>query len=118
ELLPELVNSRVHSLKFEGRMKRPEYVATVIRVYRRALDRCLEDPENYYVTAEEKRQLAQIFNRDFTKGYYQHNPGANLISYQRPNNRGVYLGRINSVNHRQGLAQVKLEQPLNLGDGI
>lgn len=118
DLLPELVKSGVHSLKFEGRMKRPEYVATVIRVYRGALDRCLEDPENYYVTAEEKRQLAQIFNRDFTTGYYQSNPGANLISYQRPNNRGVYLGRINKINHRKGLAQVKLEQPLNVGDGI
>lgn len=118
ELLPELVKSGVHSLKFEGRMKRPEYVATVIRVYRRALDRCLEEPDNYYVTAEEKRQLAQIFNRDFTTGYYQSNPGANLISYQRPNNRGVYLGRINKINHRKGMALVKLEQPLSVGDGI
>lgn len=118
DLLPRLVRSGVQALKFEGRMKRPEYVATVIRVYRGALDRCLSDPENYRATAEEKRQLAQIFNRDFTTGYYLFNPGANLISYQRPNNRGVYLGRIGSINRRQGLAEVKLEQPLSLGDGI
>src|SRR5690606_13665571 len=94
DLLPELVASGVQALKFEGRMKRPEYVATVIRVYRGALDRCLSDPDRYRATQEEKRQLAQIFNRDLTTGYFQYNPGANLISYQRPNNRGLYLGRI------------------------
>lgn len=118
DLLPELVASGVQALKFEGRMKRPEYVATVIRVYRGALDRCLSDPDRYRATQEEKRQLAQIFNRDFTTGYYQYNPGANLISYQRPNNRGLYLGRIAGINSRQGLARVKLEQPLGVGDGI
>jgi putative protease len=118
DLLPELVASGVHSLKFEGRMKRPEYVATVIRVYRKALDRCLADPEGYQATSEEKRQLAQIFNRDFTTGYYHQNPGGNLISYQRPNNRGILLGRINKINAKKKLAAVKLDQPLNVGDGI
>lgn len=118
DILPELVASGVHSLKFEGRMKRPEYVATVIRVYRNALDRCLADPDRYQATLEEKRQLAQIFNRDFTTGYYHHNPGGNLISYQRPNNRGILLGRISRINAKKRLAAVKLDLPLNVGDGI
>lgn len=118
DLLPDLLASGVHSLKFEGRMKRPEYVATVIRIYRQALERCLEDPESYSATMDEKRQLAQIFNRDFTEGYFQQNPGGHLISYQRPNNRGIYLGRISKINPKTHLATLRLEQPLGLGDGI
>lgn len=118
DILPELVASGVHSLKFEGRMKRPEYVATVIRIYREALERCLADPENFKATTEEKKQLAQVFNRDFSEAYYRGNPKGDLISYQRPSNRGVYLGRIVSLDSEIGLATVKLAESLSLGDGI
>lgn len=118
DILPDLLAAGVNSLKFEGRMKRPEYVATVIRIYRQALERCAKDPEHYVAEFEEKRQLAQIFNRDFTPGYYLGNPGADLMSYQRPNNRGVYLGRIGEIQGKKGLATIKLEQPLGLGDGL
>ncbi|MBR0060702.1 MAG: U32 family peptidase, partial [Selenomonadaceae bacterium] len=59
ELLPKLIETGVTSLKIEGRMKRPEYVATVVKVYRDALDKKFSTPEDM-------RKLAQIFNRDFT----------------------------------------------------
>lgn len=88
ELLPEICRTGVSSLKFEGRMKRPEYVATVIRIYREALDRYKKNPESFSVWAEEQKELAQIFNRDFTTGYLLNNPGRDLMSYKRPNNRG------------------------------
>lgn len=118
DILPELLKIGIHSLKFEGRMKRPEYVATVIRIYRKALDRCLQDPDGFRATPEEKRQLAQIFNRDFTSGYYNGKPGVNLISIHRPDNRGLYLGKVDSINHKTGDVKVKLEQPLALEDGL
>ena len=90
DLLPKFVEAGVTSLKIEGRMKRAEYVATVVKVYRDALDK-------NSAAAESHRRLAQIFNRDFTTAYLEKNPGKNLISDSRPNNRGVLVGRVTAV---------------------
>jgi len=118
ELLPEICRSGVKSLKFEGRMKRPEYVATVIRIYRKALDRLQRDPEGFSVHSEEQKELAQIFNRDFTTGYLLANPGRDLMSYKRPNNRGVRIGRIEEIQSRGRMAAIKLDEWLRVGDGV
>ena len=59
ELLPKIISAGVTSLKIEGRMKRAEYVATVVKIYRDALDK-------NFSTVEDNKKLAQIFNRDFT----------------------------------------------------
>ena len=116
ELLPEVADAGAVSFKFEGRMKRPEYVATVIRVYRQALDKYLNDPNNYSVTKEDLTALEQVFNRDFTHAYLLNKPGADLMSFTKPNNRGVFLGRV--VGFEKGQASVKLEEDLSVGDGI
>lgn len=116
QALPELARVGVAALKIEGRMKRPEYVATVTRVYRGALDRYAASPGTYKVSSEEQRQLAQIFNREFTQGYLSGNPGCELTSHLRPNNRGLYLGRV-AARSAEGVA-VRLEGDLNLGDGL
>ncbi len=117
EDLTELKRIGVHSLKVEGRMKRPEYVATVIRLYRQAIDRIEDQPEGArLLTAEEHQELLQVFNRDFTRGYLQENPGGDLMSYSRPNNRGTRLGRV--VRLDSGRLALKLESALNPGDGI
>ncbi|MGI6065526.1 MAG: DUF3656 domain-containing U32 family peptidase [Bacillota bacterium] len=116
ELLPQLSDTGVNSLKLEGRMKRPEYVATVVRIYREVLDRLKADPDNFFVSQEEKKEIAQIFNRDFTTGYLLGHPGRDLMSYKRPNNRGIKLGRIEKVKGKT--ASVKLEENLAVGDGV
>ncbi|MBO4780015.1 MAG: U32 family peptidase, partial [Selenomonadaceae bacterium] len=108
-LLPRLVETGVTSLKIEGRMKRPEYVATVVKVYRDALDKkCSTD--------EDRRKLAQIFNRDFTTAYLEKNPGKNLISDMKPNNRGVPIGRVAEVAHDKIV--LKLSGKISAGDQI
>lgn len=120
ELL-QLVRAGVSALKIEGRMKRPEYVATVVRIYRQALDRACLDPEGYRVSEEEVRDLAQIFNRDFTTGYFYGRPGAlrarELMSHTRPNNRGLYLGRVLRTTAGGGVV-IRTRLPLRAGDGI
>lgn len=116
EHLPALIDAGIHSFKIEGRMKKPEYVATVTRIYRTLIDRALEG--NFYITEEEKYSLTQIFNRDFTTGYFIENPRRNLMSYKRPNNRGVLVGRVKIYDKKQQLAKIKLETPLRIGDGI
>lgn len=114
--LAELSEAGVASLKVEGRMKRPEYVATVIRNYRQVLDRL--DGGRVKGTAEEHGELAQIFNREFTSGYLFGAPGKDLMSYKRPNNRGILLGRVQKYDRSKGKVLIKLEAELAIGDGI
>lgn len=120
EELAELKRIGVRAIKIEGRMKRPEYVATVTRLYRQALNR-LENRsegsgEGPLLSPEEHQELLQIFNRDFTIGYLRENLGADLMSYSRPNNRGTRLGRV--VRLEFGRLSIKLEALLHPGDGI
>ncbi len=112
EHIPELIDAGVVALKVEGRMKRPEYVATVIRNYRQALDNL-----NKTVPEYTQKELLQIFNRDFTTGYYFEKPGPQLMSYQRPNNRGLRIGRVVKFNPPTNEVTVRLEEPLQVGDG-
>ncbi len=114
--LPELIAAGIASFKIEGRMKRPEYVATVVRHYRRLLDLALSN-QPFQAEPETERELAQIFNRDFSTGYFFGKPGRDLMSYQRPNNRGVKIGRIKSLGHNAGV-EIALEGNLALGDGL
>jgi len=116
--LPELIKTGISGLKIEGRMKKPEYVAVVVRIYREALDRYYDNPENYYVTERELTELAQIFNRGFTTGYLLGNPGRKLMSYGRPNNRGIFLGRVVGIDVKRNRARVSLKAGLQKGDGI
>lgn len=120
EELADLKRIGVHSLKVEGRMKRPEYVATVIRLYRQAIDRIADLPEDKpaapLLTPGEHQELLQVFNRDFTGGYFRENLGAELMSYSRPNNRGTRLGRVSRFE--SGRLAIKLEAALHPGDGI
>lgn len=118
EHLPDLARAGVGSLKIEGRMKRPEYVATVIRIYRAALDRLKASPEHYKVDKQELKELGQIFNRGFTTGYFYGRQGKDMMSFKRPNNRGIRLGRVTRASWAEKSVEILLEDALNLGDGI
>ena len=67
--IPEIIRSGVRAVKIEGRMKPPRYVAAVTDVYRRAIDSCYSG--NFRVTPEMRKQIAQSFNRGFTKGWFR-----------------------------------------------
>lgn len=114
-LLPEMISSGVSSLKIEGRMKSPEYVFAVVSVYRAVLDRieCGEDPA---ATAAELNQLAEAFSRGFTTAYLEGNRSNSMMSYQRPNNRGVLIGRVADVSGH--IAVIPAERELHAGDVI
>ncbi|RNC62933.1 MAG: putative protease YdcP [Candidatus Dichloromethanomonas elyunquensis] len=115
ENLAELQRIGVSSLKIEGRMKRPEYVATVIRIYRKALDAMtLENRPG--LDRKDRYELEQIFNRDFTSGYFYGYQGAEMMSFSRPNNRGTRAGRILEVKPNRLV--LKLENVLHIGDGL
>ncbi len=115
ELLPELIKAGVNSFKIEGRMKKPEYVAIVVNSYRKAIDAFYQ---NHLPPAEAEKELAQIFNRDFTTAYLLKKQGKLMISDRRPNNRGTLLGRVQKYDKKRGLAHLKLAEPLRCGDKI
>ena len=117
-ILPELIGAGVDSLKIEGRLKRPEYVACAVRIYRRLIDRYVEDPSGYFVSDDELFRLAQLFNRGFTEAYLGKNPRGTLMSRIRPHNRGIRVGTVTGRDQRAGRISVKLSGRLNIGDGI
>ena len=111
--LPDLITSGVSSLKIEGRMKRPEYVATVVRHYREAIDAYYN--RRRFDAKQADREITQIFNRDFTTGYYYKNQGRNLMSHTRPDNRGVFVADV--LKTEQKKVWIQLKDTLSVGDG-
>ena len=114
--LPALVASGVAALKIEGRMKSPEYVAMVTSVYRGALDRALADPDGFEVSPSEWERLEEAFSRGFTDAYLTGERGAPLMSYTRPNNRGVLVGRVTGMSG--GHVHVQLDRALDPADTL
>ena len=81
DLLPEMVQAEIDSLKIEGRMKKPEYAAGVVSVYRACLDRAMTDPDHYRVSEEEHRILYDLYNRSgFTDGYFHRRNGPEMMA--------------------------------------
>nr|QNO50006.1 hypothetical protein CAGMOKBG_00026 [Methanosarcinales archaeon ANME-2c ERB4] len=115
-ILPELIEAGIDSFKIEGRLKRPEYVACVTRIYRGLIDRYIKDPAGYFVTGDEARSLAQVFNRGFTGGYLTGNPRGELMSRMRPYNRGIPLGTVIECDRTR--LCIKLSGTLRIGDGV
>lgn len=115
-LLPRIISAGVSALKIEGRMKSPEYVAIVTGVYRAALDRAIVDPDGFEVTEAEQDALAEAFSRGFTTGYLDGIRDDRLIGYDRPNNRGVPVGRVASVTDRTVV--VAFDKAVETGDTL
>ena len=98
-------------------MKRAEYVAVVVDAYRRAIDQYLLNAEVNIGLTEDKN-LAQIFNRDFTQAYLFKKLGRKMMSDKRPNNRGVKIGRILNYDYNKQEVMIKLDEELRLNDII
>lgn len=98
----------IDSLKIEGRMKEPAYVANVVSKYRKALD--------HTVTEKDKDDLYKTFNRTYTKGYLFHEDKKDITNIQRPNNSGFEVGRISKT--MKDMYEISLTRTLNQNDII
>lgn len=98
----------IDSLKIEGRMKDPTYVANVVSKYRLALD--------HKITEEDKENLKKTFNRTFTKGYLFREDKRNITNILRPNNFGYEIGTISKMV--KDTYEITLTRPLNQNDNI
>ena len=116
EHLPELVAAGVASLKIEGRMKNPDYVFNVVRVWRRALDILRNGAWDAADVAALERELGRSFNRGFTDAYLRGRSGAELMSFERAINQGVRVGRLVAVGHEE--VTVELDAAVAAGDTL
>ena len=119
EFIPELIKAGVTSLKIEGRMKSPEYVATVTRIYRKYIDLAYDNSKPYVIDEKDKNDLLQVFNRGgFSSGHLSNEKNDKLVFEKRQNNMGIYLGKILKYNPSKGIITCKLENSVDLGDSI
>lgn len=118
DYIPELINAGVTSFKIEGRMKSPFYVATVTKIYRKYIDLALSD-NDYIISPEDRKILLQVFNRGMSSSGHLSNEGnRNLVFKEKPNNMGLFLGKIQKYNSKKGYITIKLNEPIEIGDTI
>lgn len=111
ESIGDIIDSGAYSLKIEGRMKRPEYVAGVVENYKKAVEKELFSTE--YNVSKGKRELLQLFNRGgFSTAYLHKNLGKDMMSFNHPRNTGLPLGRVEKTG------EILLKEDIAIGDGF
>ena len=113
-----LIDSGVASFKIEGRLKSPEYVATVTRIYRKYIDLYLNNG-NFKIENKDRIDLLQVFNRGgFSSGHLDELPNKDLIFKEKPNNMGIYIGNVANFNSDKGHVKLNLADSIEIGDTI
>ena len=125
EMLPDLIRADVASLKIEGRLKSPEYVANITRVYRQALDdlrftnddlRAPGNPLRKSEIVNRKYEMEMAFSRGLHTGWFRGIDNQKLVHARFGKKRGVYLGEVTRVQGEKVF--VRLQAPLKPGDGV
>lgn len=122
-LLPKLVATGIRSLKIEGRLKPPEYVAEVTRSYRQALDQIAETPNtasaaepSAVLVEQDLERLALTFSRGFSTGWLEGVEPRRLVPGNIMSHRGTQIGTV--IEIRRDAAVVRLTGAVRRGDGI
>lgn len=120
EHIPELISAGIKSLKIEGRMKSPYYVATVVRSYRMAIDEYLADPLNYRYDEKWLEEIKKASHRDHTTGFYFKKPTGNEQLYASSSYIRTYdfVGLVLDYNYDTGIATIEQRNRIFAGDEI
>ena len=123
EYVPELIDAGVDAFKIEGRLRNPGYAAVVSRCYREALDCCLDGSFTRERAQQWKGQMAAVYNRGFSTGFYFGVPGPDGLAVEKDMNassvRRQAVGVVQNYFVKQGAAAIKLmEGGLAVGDSI
>ena len=110
-----LIEAGITSFKIEGRMKRPEYVAIIVKQYREAIDAYFQkqNSKNY---SKQIKEMKQMFNRGFTGGYLLQDK--DLMADDYPGNRGIKLGSVLDYDKKRKVVKIKLIDKIKQGDRI
>lgn len=118
--LPELINSGLDSFKIEGRMKSVHYVATVVKVYRDAIDAYIADPQKFSIKAEWLEEVQKISHRAYTTGFYfnkttQDDQIYGSSSYDQTHD---FIGLVKSYDEKTSMAVVEQRNNMKVGQQI
>lgn len=111
----QLIDAGISSFKIEGRMKRPEYVATIVKQYRDAIDSYLNHQKIDDLNDRIKK-MKKMFNRGFTGGFVLNDD--NFMAKDYPGNRGIDVGKVVDYDKRRKKVKIKLIDSLKQGDRI
>lgn len=126
DLVGDLANLGVRSLKIEGRLKSAHYVAATTQTYRAAIDAAIEK-RPFEITHQQELDLAQSFSRGFTHGFLGGINHQELVQGRFPKHRGVRIGTVTAVSQKDVVVEVDPrlcgvdagnELPLKPGDGV
>ncbi len=107
DIIPEMAAAGVNALKVEGRMKSPEYVGMVTKIYRKYIDLYYSNPSNYKIEKYDFYKLTQIFSREMGTGYAKQKYPADIISLKKSGSIGNFLGRVYRTDH-EGSSKKKI----------
>mgnify|MGYP002648051970 FL=1 len=100
DILPDILEAGVMSLKIEGRMKQPAYTAGVTAVYRKYLDMYLSGKE-YHVQEEDRKHLLELFSRGGScKGYYDMYRGPEMMAFANEKKSGNIQPEIRKIKEK------------------
>lgn len=120
ELLPAILKTGVSSLKIEGRLKTPEYVASITRLYRAAIDQATGTPPPAAPDTPESRryEMEMAFSRGLHTGWFEGINNQRLVHAQFGKKRGVLVGTVHQVNPTRQTVLITPHAPLKPGDGV
>ena len=120
EHIPDIVNAGIMSAKIEGRMKSIFYVATVVHAYRKAIDAYFTDPEGYSFDQSWMTELKKVSHREFTTGFYLHQPTNLDQNYQTSAYTREYsfVGLVKEYDEKTGFALVEQRNKMTVGEEI
>ena len=110
-----LIGAGVSSIKIEGRMKRAEYVAETVRIYRQAIDDYYQN-KKIKIVDQDVQSLKTLFHRGFTRGHLFDQKGLDLVNPVRPNHCGIQLGQV--IRKTEKGILIQLIHDLHQNDGI
>ena len=118
--IPELIDSGLHSLKIEGRMKSVHYVATVVKAYREAIDSYISSSELFTVKQEWLDELQKVSHREYTTGFYfnkttQQDQIYTSSSYIQSHD---FIGLVKEYDPLTGIAVVEQRNNMKVGENI
>ena len=114
-LIPDLIDAGVCSLKIEGRLKQPEYVANITRHYDAAITSAVNG-QLVQLSEQTVQEMELSFSRGFSPGWFGGCDHKMLVPGLSSAKRGVFLGEVKSVNDRS--VTVQLAAPIAAGDGV
>ena len=113
--VPQLIDAGVVSMKIEGRLKSPEYVGQVTRLYRMAIDHAMAG-KPFHPTRETLDEIEQLFSRGFYDGWLGQRDITKLVTGKSSAKQGVILGSVSGVQNQRCI--VELDRPIRCGDGV